>query len=408
MLAHTRPARKVILVFLFSLPFLSRESEGSPQGHFGHPAGRKKSLSIALAGWHANSYKKGDTMRLWFKRTASGADSAAEGAATAVAGADAAVVAPESGTSAAGSFPPAVGRTAPVLAPAAEPALSAAPPGGNGAVATNGATTKGAAVGSRPEAVPADSRIRAVAKSVADGVRTDSKSLYKAFLNGMYDAIIVADPKGHVIDCNTRVTEQLLYSTDELWDQPVDSVIRGLNPQVLERIRQNVVERRYVMLDAHCRRKDGTIYPAEVAISRIRLLNEGDLVFCVRNIERRRKVQRKLRSEHNAVMNASAAFAVCDAAGLITFANPALCEMWGFTKHAEAIEQNVRSLWQQPAGIERAMELALSGDRWVGTLPALGRQGRVFHVYAAIAPDRDIHTEIVGVVCSFFELPPSA
>lgn len=250
-----------------------------------------------------------------------------------------------------------------------------------------------------------DSRLRVVTKQPAELARTDHKSLYKELLAGLYDAVIVADPKGHVIDCNARTSEYFLYSTAEMWDFPIEDLVRGINPQILERVRQNVAQNRHVMLDTTCRRKNGTSFPAEVAISRIRLINDGDLVFCVRNVERRRKAQQKLRSEHNAIMNAAAAITLCAPDGQITFANPSLAETWGFTRLADVTEQNIRSLWQNPAGIEKALDLALSGDRWTGTLMALGQQGRIFSAYAAVAPDRDLRTDIIGVVCSFFEIP---
>ncbi len=261
------------------------------------------------------------------------------------------------------------------------------------------------APGEAEQGAKGDSRLRVVTKQPVELARTDHKSLYKELLAGLYDAVIVADPKGHVIDCNARTSEYFLYSTAEMWDFPIEDLMRGINPQILERVRQNVAQNRHVMLDTTCRRKDGTTFSAEVAICRIRLINDGDLVFCVRNVERRRKAQQKLRSEHNAIMNAAAAFTLCAPDGQITFANPSLAETWGFTRLSDVTEQNIRSLWQNPSGIEKALDLALSGDRWTGILPALGRQGRIFSAYAAVAPDRDLRTEIVGVVCSFFEIP---
>jgi PAS domain S-box-containing protein len=173
---------------------------------------------------------------------------------------------------------------------------------------------------------------------------------------------------------------------------------------VLERVRSNVSENRHVLLDANCRRRDGVVFQGEVAICRFNLINDGDFAFFVRNVDRRRRALQLLRSQHNAVMNAATAFAILDLQGSITFANPAMCEMWAATRNADLVGRNIRTLWRNPAGIERSLGLSLSGDRWIGPLAALGLQGRHFMVEAMLAPDRDARNDIVGVVASFIEV----
>ncbi|MDD5708462.1 MAG: PAS domain S-box protein [Kiritimatiellae bacterium] len=286
-----------------------------------------------------------------------------------------------------------------------KPAAEKAPP----AVAVSASAGQAVASSAAEQPVAAkasaeESRLRTVTKPAAPSYRADHKSLYKEFLRGLYDAVLVTDPKGHVIDSNPRVTELFLYSPADLWDTPVEELVRGVSMQVLERIRQNVVQNRHVLLDANCRRRDGSFFPAEVAISKLNLINEGDYVFCVRNVERRRQALQRLRSQHNAVMNASNAFAVMDLQGNMVFVNPAMCETWSATRASELTNRNIRTIWQAPAGIEKALGLAISGDRWIGPLPAQGLQGRRFMVEAMLAPDRDARNEIVGIVSSFIEV----
>ena len=74
------------------------------------------------------------------------------------------------------------------------------------------------------------------------------------------------------------------------------------------RIRKGLDESRHIMLDAKCLRFDGSAFVAEVTISVIDLINSGDLVFTVRNTERRRKQWQSLKSKANAFDNAQSAF----------------------------------------------------------------------------------------------------
>ena len=56
----------------------------------------------------------------------------------------------------------------------------------------------------------------------------NQKVLYYQLMNGLYDAVLILDQNGHIVDCNTRVTPVLAYNRDEMWDMPVADVIKGI------------------------------------------------------------------------------------------------------------------------------------------------------------------------------------
>ena len=58
----------------------------------------------------------------------------------------------------------------------------------------------------------------------------NQKVLYYQLMNGLYDAVLILDQNGHIVDCNSRVTPVLAYNRDEMWDMPVSDVIRGIDP----------------------------------------------------------------------------------------------------------------------------------------------------------------------------------
>ena len=55
--------------------------------------------------------------------------------------------------------------------------------------------------------------------------RQDHKSLYRQLMAGLYDAMLVTDPNGHVIELNPRAMEYFLYSQEDVWDKPVATLI---------------------------------------------------------------------------------------------------------------------------------------------------------------------------------------
>ena len=64
----------------------------------------------------------------------------------------------------------------------------------------------------------------------------DRKSLFRQFLAGMYDAVVITDPNGHILEINPRTVEYFGREMDEVLDQPVSIFIPGLKPEVVGRI----------------------------------------------------------------------------------------------------------------------------------------------------------------------------
>ena len=115
-------------------------------------------------------------------------------------------------------------------------------------------------------------------------VPKDRRSLFRQFLTGMYDAVIIADPNGHILDVNPRAVEHFGRDLDEVLDQPVSTLNPGLRPEVVQRIRHGIEGDHRVRVNAYGVNKAGATFACEVTVSVIDLMNPGDLVFTVRNI----------------------------------------------------------------------------------------------------------------------------
>ena len=74
----------------------------------------------------------------------------------------------------------------------------------------------------------------------------------------------------------------------------------------------------------------------EVTVSIIDLMDPGDLVFTVRNTERRRRINTMLRAKANAFQVAQCALFACDADGNIRECNTAFCEMFDLKDEEDA------------------------------------------------------------------------
>ena len=68
----------------------------------------------------------------------------------------------------------------------------------------------------------------------------DRRSLFRQFLGGMYDAVVITDPNGHILDVNARATEHFGYELEEILDREVSRLVPGLKSAVVQRIRKGL------------------------------------------------------------------------------------------------------------------------------------------------------------------------
>ena len=128
------------------------------------------------------------------------------------------------------------------------------------------------------------------APSVPVRPKKGQKALYYQMMNSIYDAVLILDDNGHVVDCNERVPSIFGHSREELWDEPVGSLIPGITPQIFAKMKTGLHGNRRVLISARCHRKDGSSFHGEVGAGLINLTGEN-LVLTIRNIEKRSPVK---------------------------------------------------------------------------------------------------------------------
>jgi len=229
--------------------------------------------------------------------------------------------------------------------------------------------------------------------------RPDQKALYRQLMAGLYDAMLVTDSNGHLIEMNPRAKEYFLYRQEEVWDKPVSMLIPGITANMISRIRRGLDESRHIMLDAPCQRQDGSSFAAEITISVIDLINAGDLVFTVRNTERRRRQWQTLRSKANAYENALSACFVCDENGLFRAVNLAFLTMFDLSSEEVVLGRPFSDLMPDEP-LTDLFARALAGERVNYRLDAETDSRNVAEVEVQMAPDVQGKDKIMGVVGS--------
>ena len=198
--------------------------------------------------------------------------------------------------------------------------------------------------------------------STTNPTMKDHRSLFRQLLAGMYDAVLITDPSGHLLNLNARAKEYFRYDSDDILDSPIGRFIPGVTPAIVQRIRNGLDQARHMMLDANCLRKDGTVFPAEVTVSLVDLMNIGDLVFTVRSTERRRRQLDAFRTKENVCSIAQSALFACAPDGRFRWANSACLDMFGYESEDDLLKLSFTDLMSDEP-LPELFARALDGER---------------------------------------------
>lgn len=234
-------------------------------------------------------------------------------------------------------------------------------------------------------------------------VPKDRKSLFRQFLAGMYDAVIITDPNGHILESNPRAEEHFGYSEDEILDRPISLLIPGLSPEIVQRIRRGLDEDRHMMLDANGLNKNGSKFACEVTVSVIDLMDPGDLVFTVRNVERRRKVNDMLRAKEGAFAISPCALFSCDPDGKFSNVNEAFVELFGLANEDDAKTKLFSDLMSDAPLMENFKKAVNGETHTVAIVTEESEDEETSEIEITLAPNR-VGRKIKGVVGSILKV----
>jgi len=117
-----------------------------------------------------------------------------------------------------------------------------------------------------------------------------ARSRYQELLQSLYDAALVTRLSGEIIDVNARAVEFLRHHRADLFVMTIFEIISGADENLIENLYKNLEDERFSLIQAYCLRSDGSYFPAEIAVSRLRL-DEVCLCFFIRDISWRHEAE---------------------------------------------------------------------------------------------------------------------
>ena len=245
---------------------------------------------------------------------------------------------------------------------------------------------------------------RKVVIKIPRGEGASQESKYQQLLQSIYDAVLVTDLRGHIVDSNLRASEFLMFSGDELNRMTILDILSGADESLFDMLRDNLQNERYALLQAYCVCKDESFFPAEIAVNLLKF-EETRLCFFIRDVTVRKEAEEKLKTEHNAIQNSGNGIAIADHDGRLAYVNPALLRLWGYAAGEELYGMDARKLWVDSSASRELMQTVLADHlSWSGELMACRKDGSRFDVQISAACNRDTDGEPVGMVVSFVDI----
>jgi len=230
-----------------------------------------------------------------------------------------------------------------------------------------------------------------------------TRSKYEDLLQSVYDAAFITATSGRILEVNDRATEFLKHEKSGLCELNFIDLLDGADESLMSSIVDMLEKERFALLQAFCRRRDGSVFPAEIAVSRL----SGDnvkLCFFVRDITVRHRTEEMLRTEHTAVQTCGSGIAIADIDGLLAYVNPACARMLG-SDCQELLNQNIRSIFGESEILGELIDSAFSDNQtWLGDLEIINVDGDPLYLQISAACSRGADGEARGIVFSFADI----
>ncbi len=227
---------------------------------------------------------------------------------------------------------------------------------------------------------------------------------YQELFQSVYDAGFITDLRGRVRDVNRRAVEFFGHQPEEFTQLTVADLIAGATEALVRTLYENLQHERFTLMQAYCLRTDGSSFPAEIAVSQIRL-TVPHLCFFVRDVTLRHQAEEMLRTEHNALQNANDAIVVTDLDAQLEYVNPATASIWGYQSSSELIGASLGSLLADPADAQHIISSLIGENyQWKGESVGIRANGEQFRVQVSAACNRNSDGDVVGAVLSLCDL----
>ncbi|MDX8412017.1 MAG: PAS domain S-box protein [Mariprofundaceae bacterium] len=248
----------------------------------------------------------------------------------------------------------------------------------------------------------------AIGRKQAELALHEGEEKFQTLIETATDAIIGMDEQAKVFVWNRAATTIFGYAEDEAMGHDLHGLVVPERYHVKARagmarfFRDGTGPIIGKSVEMMAQRKDGSEFPVDISISRMRKQSGWQAMAIIRDITMRKQNEEKLHKLSMAVEQAGESVVITNADGYIEYVNPAFTEITGYTVD-EVIGKTpaVLKSGKQDANFYREFWNTISGGHvWHGTLIDKRKNGSFYPALLSVSPiinDTGVITHYIGI-----------
>jgi phosphoserine phosphatase RsbU/P len=229
---------------------------------------------------------------------------------------------------------------------------------------------------------------------------------FQQLLQNIYDAALITQLSGEIVMANVRANQFFSAEPEQLSQYNILGLIFDAGDSLLPTILETLRENRFVLMQAYCTRMDGSFFPAEISVNRLRLDGRDYLSFFVRDVTLRKEQEERLSTGYAALQNSSSGIAIADLNTKIEYCNPAFLSFLGISDAEQLEGRTVREFLCEPARADEVIEAIAASNTWGGELEMRRVDGSTFFSHASVRANLNTGGQRVGMVLSVLDITP--
>lgn len=197
-------------------------------------------------------------------------------------------------------------------------------------------------------------------RSAEQKIKT-SEEKFRALFENSVDPIMILDMNCAILEVNSPLCDLLLYSKKELLQLSKSDLIPSDHLHRCKEHFASVIEKRHVVFETECLRKDGSRVPVEMSVKLIEYDGRPAILSNGRDITERRRAEQTLRESEEKFRllaeNASDVIWTMDREGRFLYVSPSVLKLRGYTPE-EVMGQSLTEIFPQDSisKIRRAVD----------------------------------------------------
>ena len=230
----------------------------------------------------------------------------------------------------------------------------------------------------------------------------ESEEIFRVIFEEARDGILLVDGESRKVHAANRTfCEMLHYTLDEVSQlgvldfHPAESF-----PFLSEAFEKTMKYGSWLAEDFPVRRKDGSIFWADVKSNPVSISGKGYVLANFRDVTERRKATEALARLGMAVEQASETVIITDPDGTIQYVNPAFERLSGYSKEeVNGRNSTILQSGEHDESFYREMWSVIAGGKvWAGHIINRKKDGSLYEEDATISPVRDSSGNVVSYV----------